>query len=646
MGKNGKISEYRERLDKTLASPELTNDDALKILIKNQLLRSSLNEDEGCSENVIDRKTREVSYFLDMLRSASVSEHETSKTGQTSHSEWKLKDDNEEYRVMYRPGPHGTPLHTLLVEGYVDGPLDICLCISWELTLYRKWWPQISFPPFKITSCKCLQKVQVGEHVSFLRVKVTWPLSAREAIVHYFLFEYLKDGLVVVLVNSISDSESIDKSTHGFTRDGIPEAKDVVRIDLVGGFAIQKVTPERSYFRTIATVDLKLDFVPPTLLNFISRQLIGSGFRLYQKAVASVSNYDEDYSKILEDPMYARIHEALVSVVEPNETMERQELQSDSCLQEDSTRDMQNSLADMEQNISRIEDASESVVRNEEVTDKKTFAEIEEGETHESEGSIPLKDEIRCTKPEVHSDNHVAEILQNTRKEISEIEEEESGFSIDLEDDDRSIDEPITDKVANRSPVNWRTNIMLSPEVERALDTLETAISLVRERGSNSLARFSPVMGSEGFPNLQKSAERNSTFVEEDVVSSDTEVSVEAPKKGRTVERTSHDSKNSSGNHDVSWRTGSNSFTREMNHNKIAPAASPEQFLSPASESNQVLGSSRVGITDRSIKDPTLGDDKQMRGGVNGFHENGMHEENKLSRQKNHRFCCFGPSRQ
>jgi len=31
--------------------------------------------------------------------------------------------------------------------------------------------------------------------------------------------------------------------------DAIPEAKDAVRIGLVGGYAMQKVTPERSYFR-------------------------------------------------------------------------------------------------------------------------------------------------------------------------------------------------------------------------------------------------------------------------------------------------------------------------------------------------------------------------------------------------------------
>lgn len=32
-------------------------------------------------------------------------------------------------------------------------------------------------------------------------------------------------------------------------------------------------------------MDIKLDFVPPSLINFISRQLIGSGFRLYQKVI-------------------------------------------------------------------------------------------------------------------------------------------------------------------------------------------------------------------------------------------------------------------------------------------------------------------------------------------------------------------------
>ncbi|KAJ9181268.1 hypothetical protein P3X46_009414 [Hevea brasiliensis] len=641
MGKNGKISEYRERLDRTLASPELTNDDALKTLVRNQLLRSSPNENEGCTENVIEKRKTEVSYFLDMLRSASVSEHEASKAAQTSHSEWKLKDDNEEYRVMYRQGPHGTALHTLLVEGYVDGPIDTCLCISWESNLYRKWWPQIIFPPFKITISKCLQKVRIGEQISLVRVKVTWPLSAREAVVHYFSFEYLKDGLVVVLVNTISDLENIDKTTHGFTRDGIPEVKDVVRVDLVGGFAIQKVTSERSYFRTIANVDLKLDFVPPSLLNFISRQLIGGGFRLYQKAVASVSSYDEDYSKALEDPMYAQIRKSLYSIDETNETMEGKGLNKDACLplQEHSVKDMQKNLEDMEQKVQGGERASESMLENAQVTDKKDFCEIEEDE---SEESIQLKDEISDTEQKVHSN----EILQNTalttdRKAVGEIEEEESDVSVEFENCSKSIGQTITNKVVQKSPINYKTNIHVSPEVEQALETLEKAISLVRECGFNSLGRFSSGLISEDTSNLQKGAEKDSTFVE-DEESSDSKVSIEVPEKVTIVERISHESKYSSCDRDVR-RVGSNSYTREVNHNKIAPA-SPEQYLSIPIESNQVLCSSKDGIADLPITDGTLRDNKQMNIEVNGIHENGLKGEKKLSWRKNYRFCCFSQS--
>lgn len=39
--------------------------------------------------------------------------------------------------------------------------------------------------------------------------------------------------------------------------------------------------------RTIGNLDIKLDFVPPSLINFISRQLIGSGFRFYKKVLAA-----------------------------------------------------------------------------------------------------------------------------------------------------------------------------------------------------------------------------------------------------------------------------------------------------------------------------------------------------------------------
>lgn len=107
-------------------------------------------------------------------------------------------------------------------------------------------WPQSSFPPFKVTSSTCLQKIRIGEQIALVRfvkprtttvhldifpsfssmlkseivkcllvfvfseerVKVAWPLSAREALVHYFFFEYFQDDLIVILVNTVVTSKT------------------------------------------------------------------------------------------------------------------------------------------------------------------------------------------------------------------------------------------------------------------------------------------------------------------------------------------------------------------------------------------------------------------------------------------------------
>ena len=115
-----------------------------------------------------------------------------------------------------------------------------------NLLLFFPRWPQFSFPSFKITSSTCLQKVRIGEQISLVRfvkprtktfylnlflffntllkfeivkclfvfvfleerVKFAWPLSAREALVHYFFFEYFQDDLIVILVNMVVTSNT------------------------------------------------------------------------------------------------------------------------------------------------------------------------------------------------------------------------------------------------------------------------------------------------------------------------------------------------------------------------------------------------------------------------------------------------------
>ncbi|KAI3898437.1 hypothetical protein MKX03_001335 [Papaver bracteatum] len=440
MGNKEKILEYRQRLDKTLASHELSSEEAIKCRLKNQLLHSSPSENQEYVENIVDKNGKQVSNCLDMLRSVR-DDSLMEATPDQGHGEWKLKQDTDEYRVMYREGPQGTPLHSLLVEGFVDGPMDVCLCLAWEIALFHRWWPQFNFPTFKIIESKCVQKVRIGEQIALVRMKVAWPLSAREVVVHYFEVEFLEHDLIIVVLNSVTDTESVDRSTHGFTNDGIPEVKDIVRAELVGAFALQKVTSNRSYFRTIMTMDIKLDFVPPSLINFMSRQLIGSGFKLYKKAVASVAKGDEDFGKALKDPLYVRILEGL--------NHER-----------------------------RLKMDSESDIVMGEKLHEEPGTETLPADTT-STGKTSLGDHliIRSKQADMSSSGQTSQY---------EIEEEEIEQRTKSEEDGNGII-PIDQSASHLTveQISKEKKVFISPEVEHALDILNNVISMVRGSGIN-----------------------------------------------------------------------------------------------------------------------------------------------------------------
>lgn len=87
-------------------------------------------------------------------------------------------------------------------------------------------------------------------------------------------------------------------------------------------------------------------------------------------------------------------------------------------------------------------------------------------------------------------------------------------------------------------------------------------------------------------------------------------------------------------------RAGSNSHSREVNHNKIAPA-SPEQYVSAPSEANPVaLCSSGNGTTEVLNVDQSANDINQISTDANGIHESSLNGD-KSSKEKRHRMCCF-----
>lgn len=550
MEKKRKIVQYRERLDKTLASPDLTNVEILKKRVKSQLLPSSELEDEEYKEKFVEHKTAEISNFLDMLRSTS-DEHGRSNTSQ---NDWKLKQDGEEFRVMYREGPEGTPFHTMLVEGFVDGPVDVCLCISWQTSLYKKWWPQSTIPTFKILSCECLQKVQIGEQISLVRMKVSWPLSSREAVVHYYLFEYFQDDLIVVLTNSVPESKSINNEK-------IPEEKDVVRVDLVGGFALQKVTSERSYFRTIANMDIKVDFVPPSLINFISRQLIGNGFRLYQKVVASVMSSDkEEFSKALGDPLYARIREALYST-----TTSASEVANSGELQQ----------------VAKIHPA-EYLVESKPGGEKDAFEEDKISQCANNDMS-PTMDAT-----ELENSKAFGEIVELDKEDIIQSVEDDEKVSV--------IPNKEVGTIAQKGK-----SIFIRSDVKQAIETLDKAISMIREY------RLHSEMASTSFAN-----EESPCMEEIDRVDSySTKIVKPSDKNGvpnkDILKGTSQEAPSTNSDIQNLRYSGIDPNLKEINPNKVIPTLS-EQGLAGPTEASQV-GS--YSLDSGAIMDQTTCQNKQ-----------------------------------
>ncbi|KAJ4977910.1 hypothetical protein NE237_008690 [Protea cynaroides] len=598
------MSEFRERLDKTLASQKFANEEHIMNLVKRQLLRSSPQDNiQEPTENIVKKRTKDVFNFLDMLKNTSQNGSDVAKTHEKPHADWKLKEDNEEFRVMYREGPQGTPFHMLLVEGFVDAPVDVCLCVSWQSSLYKKWWPQFSIPTFKITTSKCLQKVRIGEQICLVRMKFSWPLSAREAVVHFFELEFFEDDLVIVLVNSISDLQNIDRSTHGFTNEGIPEEKDVIRIDLVGGFALQKVSSNKSYFRTIATMDIKLEFLPPTLINFVSRQLIGNSYKLYKKVVTTAATGDEDFSQALEDPLYTQIREGLNPYNKLQKALEPEVLTSENF-----------TFVIPREHANRTPQANESV-----------------------NGQVFLGGNLA-------SEALQADSLVTYQASCGEIEEEVIEQGKHLERNGKGMDHSTTNHFAERLHVNKEKKVFVSPEVENALGILNEAISVVRE-GRFCHRSLSPGCTNQESPNLKSVVGAGASCSGESAVPAGSERCVEAPKVDNT-NRSLDEAGDVAGIHNMR-EARPRSPTEEVNRNGIIPV-SPEQNFPISGKSQKVMGTSQNGTTPKApMLENTANGYKEVNGKANSTLSSSKGKREKLQqRKKKPWICCLhlGPS--
>lgn len=311
-----KVEEYRKRFDMSLLGEKLVNAESLKSLVRKQILCSAGEKERGLVDYLVRKRTAEVSDVLDMLRSGA---ENYAPLPHKPFPKWKVKQDNEKFRAMYRAGLGGTAIHTITVDGYVDAPLDACLYVSFETSLYPIGFPESRFHKLTTDYCK---RIRLGEQVALLRAKLAWPLSDRELLLHFSVLEYYEDDLIIVLLNSVSEKENFHKEVDGFSIDEIPKPGNALRVDFVGGVAFQKISDNRSFLRLILDVDIKISYVPKTVVNFVTGKLAATAFRLYDKWVASISEGKGNQRWEMENPLCQRIRDALYLNRDPDRIME------------------------------------------------------------------------------------------------------------------------------------------------------------------------------------------------------------------------------------------------------------------------------------------------------------------------------------
>ncbi|GAQ79706.1 hypothetical protein KFL_000360220 [Klebsormidium nitens] len=307
----------RARLEEALSSADLCSKDSVRRLVNKAFLHSPDGEQLGSDGGVLNSRFEEVWRFLSELRGVSGElAKESAVVDDIDGRGWKVKEDTGNMRVLYRKGPEGTPLHTLCLEGMINGPLATALCVAWEAPYFKDWWPQFTVPTFKISESKWLEQPKPGQVIASVRFKVPWPFTAREIVLEAYAVDYLIQDVLIVLMKTLPPGPS------PLSEDGPPippEDKGITRMEVVGGYIFQQIAPSQCYFRTIADIDLKLALVPAWVINFISRQLAGLGLKLFEKVVQDVTSAKDTkfvkvFQRLLEtDPFLQQVKGGLAA---------------------------------------------------------------------------------------------------------------------------------------------------------------------------------------------------------------------------------------------------------------------------------------------------------------------------------------------
>ena len=269
-------------------------------------LVSSSSEEEEDKEALKDTKEKEkeklVKYVLEKAKQ-SESFIEMLREDAEKDSSWETQKSfsfggRDQTKIYYKTTENDTKLILRVDQAIKREMLVPVLATLNESQLYASWLPSWTMPKLKFSRTEKLDQRGRCSQLLLVTVECPWPFSTREVVLDALAFDDIDEsGVVAVLLNSCDceDDERVPAIDHKFGQ--------CTRVDFHGGFLFRAIPSEGEAWKKarekhedemivsfIFNIDPKISYVPVSIIQFITRTVIGTLWGMFMKIASKVKN--------------------------------------------------------------------------------------------------------------------------------------------------------------------------------------------------------------------------------------------------------------------------------------------------------------------------------------------------------------------
>jgi len=237
-------------------------------------------------------KAKQSESFIEMLREDA--EKDSSWETQKSFS----FGGRDQTKIYYKTMENDTKLILRVDQAIKREMLVPVLATLNESQLYASWLPSWTMPKLKFSRTEKLDQRGRCSQLLLVTVECPWPFSTREVVLDALAFDDIDEsGVVAVLLNSCDceDDERVPAIDNKFGQ--------CTRVDFHGGFLFRAIPSEGEAWKKarekhedemivsfIFNIDPKISYVPVSVIQFITRTVIGTLWGMFMKIASKVKN--------------------------------------------------------------------------------------------------------------------------------------------------------------------------------------------------------------------------------------------------------------------------------------------------------------------------------------------------------------------